>query len=73
MQKQCLGNNSYNVVHQLTKTLEFLNHVECYIKDSNKAGDTKAEEIWKKIKTDRESHADMLKELITEEVRRNRF
>ena len=73
MQKQCLGDNSYNAVHQLTKTLEFLAHVDCYLEDAQKVNDSKSEEVWKTIRADREKHAGMLKELLATEIRENRF
>lgn len=73
MQKQCLNNNCYNTIHQLTKTLGFLSRVDRYIEDANKVGDGEAEKVWQKIKADRENHADMLKNLVANEVRNNKF
>jgi len=68
-----LADNPYNAVHQLTKTLEFLNRVNMYIEDAQKANDTKFEEIWKIIKADRQKHADLLKEFLRTVVTENKF
>jgi hypothetical protein len=46
MTELCLNDNCYNSVHQITKTLEFLSHVNRYIEDAKKAGDSKAEKVW---------------------------
>lgn len=73
MQMQCLNNNCYNTVHQLTKTLEFLSHADTYIQDANKAGDEKAMQVWSTIRDDRKKHADMLKDLVVSEVKNNKF
>ena len=73
MSEKRLADNSYNAVHQLTKTLEFLNRVNMYIEDAQKANDTKFEEIWKIIKTDRQKHADLLKEFLKTEMKENKF
>ena len=73
MPEQRLGDNPYNAVHQLTKTLEFLNRVNMYIEDAQKTNDTKFEEIWKIIKTDRQKHADLLKEFLQTAMKENKF
>jgi len=73
MSQKSLGDNPYNAVHQLTKTLEFLNRVNIYIEDAQKANDTKFEEIWKIIKADRQKHADLLKEVLRTEMKENKF
>ncbi len=73
MSQKTLGDNPYNAVHQLTKTLEFLNRVNIYIEDAQKANDTKFEEIWKIIKADRQTHADLLKEVLRTEMKENKF
>jgi len=71
--KKPLGDNPYNAVHQLTKTLEFLNRVNLYIEDAQKTNDTKFEEIWNVIKTDRQKHANLLKEFLMTEMKENKF
>ncbi len=68
-----LADNPYNAVHQLTKTLEFLNRVNVYIEDAQKANNDKFVKIWEIIQTDRKKHADMLKEFISTEAKENRF
>ncbi len=68
-----LADNPYNAVHQLTKTLEFLNRVNMYIDDAQKANNEKFVEIWKIIKTDRQKHADLLKGFLSTEMKENRF
>ncbi len=73
MSEKALADNPYNAVHQLTKTLEFLNRVNIYIEDAQKANDVKFEEIWKIIKADRQKHADLLKEFLRTEMKENKF
>jgi len=73
MSEKALADNPYNAVHQLTKTLEFLNRVNMYIEDAQKANDTKFEEIWKTIKADRQKHANLLKEFLRTEMNENKF
>ncbi len=68
-----LADNPYNAVHQLTKTLEFLNRVNMYIDDAQKANNEKFVEIWKIIKADRQKHADLLKGFLSTEMKENRF
>ncbi len=73
MPEKPLGDNPYNAVHQLTKTLEFLNRVNVYIEDAQKANDAKFEEIWNIIKEDRQKHANLLKEFLRTEMKENKF
>jgi len=73
MSEKPLADNPYNAVHQLTKTLEFLNRVNVYIEDAQKANDTKFEEIWNIIKEDRQKHANLLKEFLRTEMKENKF
>jgi len=68
-----LADNPYNAVHQLTKTLEFLNRVNMYIEDAQKANNDKFVKIWEVIQEDRQKHADMLKEFLSTEMKENRF
>ena len=69
----CLNDNCYNVVQQLSKTMRFLSHVDQYVKDANKAGDKESEKIWNTIKADRQKHAELLKNLIINEITNNKF
>jgi len=73
MAEKPLDDNPYNAVHQLTKTLEFLNRVNIYIEDAQKANNDKFAKIWEVIKTDRQKHANLLKEFISTEAKENRF
>ena len=73
MTEKTLSDNPYNAVHQLTKTLEFLNRVNVYIEDAQKANNDKFVKIWEIIQADRKKHADMLKEFISTEAKENRF
>jgi rubrerythrin len=49
---------------QLEKKLEFLWHVDGYIKDAEKEGNQECAKVFKEIKADEEKHAKMLKELL---------
>lgn len=73
MPEKTLGDNPYNVVHQLTKTLEFLSRVDKYIADAQRINNAKIEEMWKIIKADREKHAELLKGFLLTEMKENRF
>ncbi len=73
MAEKSLADNPYNAVHQLTKTLEFLNRVDTYMEDAQKANNENFVKIWEVIKADRQKHADLLKEFLANEVKENRF
>ena len=73
MSEKPLADNPYNAVHQLTKTLEFLNRVNLYIDDAQKANNEAFVKIWETIKADRQKHADLLKGFLATEVKENRF
>ncbi len=73
MSEKPLGNNSYNAVHVLHTTLEFLNRVNMDIEDAQKANDAQFEKIWNIIKLDRQKHAKLLKEFIFTEMKENKF
>jgi hypothetical protein len=73
MQKQCLNDNCYNLTKQLSKKLEFLSHVDRYIKDANQSGNQEAQKIWKTIQSDEEKHTELLHNLLASEVKNNRF
>ena len=73
MAEKPLADNPYNAVHQLTKTLEFLNRVNLYIDDAQKANNEAFVKIWETIKADRQKHADLLKGFLATEVKENRF
>ncbi len=73
MTEKTLSDNPYNAVHQLTKTLEFLNRVNVYIEDAQKTNNEKFVKFWETIREDRQKHADLLKEFLATEVKENRF
>ena len=73
MVEKTLSDNPYNAVHQLTKTLEFLNRVNMYIEDAQKANNDKFVKIWETIQEDRQKHANLLKEFLATEMKENRF
>jgi rubrerythrin len=73
MQKQCLNDNCYNIIKQLAKKQQFLAHVNRYIEDASKSSDTQAEKTWKTIQTDEQKHAEMLHDLLSTEVKNNKF
>jgi len=73
MAEKPLADNPYNAVHQLTKTLEFLNRVNMYIDDAQKANNENFVKIWEVIKADRQKHADLLKGFLSTEMKENRF
>lgn len=72
-QPLCLNDNCYNVVQQLSKTMRFLSRVDQYVNDANKAGDNESEKIWNTIRTDRQKHAELLKNLVINEIKNNKF
>lgn len=61
---QILTNCQYNIAKQLEKKLEFLWHVDGYIKDAEKEGNQECLRVFKEIKADEERHAKMLKGLL---------
>ncbi|MEM3089559.1 MAG: hypothetical protein QXY22_03230 [Candidatus Nitrosotenuis sp.] len=69
----CLNNNCYNLVHQLSKTLGFLSRVDQYVDDAKLAGDKGSENVWNTIKTDRQKHAELLRNLIINEIKNSKF
>ena len=64
-----LTNTEYNISKQLDKKLEFLWHVDSYVKDAKRDGDRQAAEAFRKIKVDEGRHAKMLKELLLRSVK----
>jgi hypothetical protein len=54
----------YNITKQLQKKLEFLWHVDHYISDAERDGDRDTAEVFRKIRSDEQRHAQMLKELV---------
>jgi rubrerythrin len=66
--KSIMTNTEYNVSKQLDKKLEFLWHVDGYIKDAEKDGDQEAVNTLRKIKDEEQNHARMLKQLLLRSV-----
>lgn len=64
-----LTNTEYNVTKQLEKRMEFLWHVDTYIKDAEKDGNKQAADTFRKIKSEEERHAKMLKDLLVNTVK----
>lgn len=60
-----LTNTEYNLSKQLDKELEFLWHVDGYIKDAESEGNKPAAEAFKKIKDEEVEHAKVLRELLS--------
>ncbi len=73
MSEKSLADNPYNAVHQLTKTLEFLNRVNLYIEDAQKTNNEAFVKIWETIKEDRQKHAVFLNQFLSTEMKENRF
>ena len=69
MEKFCVNDNCYNVAKQLSKKLEFLNHVDKYIEDSKKEGKENSGKIWEMIKNDEIKHTELLHDLLAEEIK----
>ena len=68
--KSIMTNTEYNISKQLDKKLEFLCHIDSYIKDAQKDGDTQAADAFTKIRGEEQEHAKMLKELLLRSVSR---
>ncbi len=73
MQKQCLNDNCYNIIKQLSKKQQFLANVNRYIEDANKNGAADTARTWKTIEHDEQKHADMLHDLLASQVQNNKF
>lgn len=69
----CLNNNCYNLIHQLSKTLGFLSRADQYVADAKSAGNNDAENVWNTIRTDRQKHAELLRNLIINEIKGSKF
>jgi hypothetical protein len=53
--------------------MRFLSRVDQYVDDADKAGDKESEKVWSAIKTDRQKHAELLRNLIINEIKNNKF
>jgi rubrerythrin len=59
-----LSDCQYNIIKQLEKELQFLWHVDGYIKDAEKEGNQECAKVFMQIKADEEKHVKMLKGLL---------
>jgi hypothetical protein len=53
--------------------LGFLSRVDQYVEDAKTAGDKESEKVWNTIKADRQKHAELLKNLIKNEIKNSKF
>ena len=72
--KRLLVDSSYDIIHQLEKTADFLySAVEKYIRDAEKDGKPELVKLWNSIKEDEQSHLKMLRNELIKEVKENTF
>lgn len=72
--KRLLGDSSYDIIHQLEKTADFLySAVEKYIRDAEKDGKPEQIKLWNSIKEDEQNHLKMLRNELIKEVKENTF
>lgn len=58
-----LTNSQYNITKQLDKKLQFLWHIDDYIKDALLEEDQECAKVFREIKADEERHVNMLRNL----------
>ena len=64
-----LSNTMYDILKVMGKDAEFLyDTIDAYIEDAKKANKQELAEMWKKIKSDRLSHVNMLKDALENEI-----
>jgi hypothetical protein len=70
-----LQDSEYNILHQLERKADFLySAIESYIRDAEKDNRSELVKLWNKIKDDDEqNHLKMLRNVLIEEIRDNRF
>jgi hypothetical protein len=70
-----LQDSEYNILHQLERKADFLySAIESYIRDAEKDNRSELVKLWNKIKDDDEqNHLKMLRNMLIEEIRDNRF
>jgi hypothetical protein len=69
-----LQDSEYNILHQLERKADFLySAIESYIRDAEKDNRPELVKLWNKIKDDEQNHLKMLRNVLTEETRDNRF
>jgi hypothetical protein len=70
-----LQDSEYNILHELERKADFLySAIESYIRDAEKDNRPELVKLWNKIKDDDEqNHLKMLRNMLIEEIRDNRF
>jgi len=64
-----LSNTMYDILKVMGKDAEFLyDTIDAYIEDAKNANKQELAETWKKIKSDRLSHVNMLKDALENEI-----
>ena len=64
-----LSNTMYDLLKVMGKDAEFLyDTIDAYIKDAENANKQELANTWKKIKTDRLSHVNLLKDALEKEI-----
>jgi hypothetical protein len=64
-----LSNTMYDILKVMGKHAEFLyDTIDTYIQDAQNANKQELVDTWKKIKTDRLSHVNMLKDALEKEI-----
>ena len=64
-----LSNTMYDILKVMGKDAEFLHDtIDAYIEDAKNANKQELAEMWKKIKSDRLSHVNMLKDALENEI-----
>jgi hypothetical protein len=64
-----LSNTMYDILKVMGKDAEFLyDTIDAYIKDAENANKQELTNTWKKIKTDRLSHVNLLKDALEKEI-----
>ncbi|MFN2434248.1 MAG: hypothetical protein ABR515_02620 [Nitrososphaeraceae archaeon] len=67
-----ISNVMYDILRAMGEDAEFLyDAIDTYIKDAQTANKNNLLDTWNKIKTDRLSHMNMLKEALEEEIHAN--
>jgi hypothetical protein len=74
--RQLLQDSEYNILHQLERKADFLySAIESYIRHAEKDDRPGLVKLWNKIKDDddEQNHLKMLRNVLIEETRDNRF
>jgi hypothetical protein len=64
-----LSNVMYDILRAMGEDAEFLyDAIDTYIKDAQSANNSNLVDTWNKIKADRQSHINMLKDALEQEI-----